>query len=976
MKQKFLLLLLAATIATTISAETNHQLFIRGSVRAKSTNIPLVGAEVAIVMPGAKDTIKLKARGMKSTGTRSSRNLKVTSDFGFGISKIEPGDYEFIISYPDYEPSHHFYNFSDVGRREFNRDLGTFYLEKARPIQNLDEFTVTASKVKFYNKGDTIVYNADAFNLAEGSMLNELIKQFPGVELKEGGQIYVNGRYVESLMLNGKDFFKGDNLVLLENLGAYTVKDVQVYEKQTDLSRFAGRQLEENEYVMDVNLKKEYIGGWMFNAEGGYGTEDRYLGRFFGMNFDAKRRFTLYANVNNLSDKRTPGENSSWRPEYNSNGLLRHIESGFDYNVETGDEGKSYVTGNLSFKQDRTNLSTVSNAVEFYPSGNLSSRSSSGSVNRDMTLKTSHKLNLEKKNYMLHVEPSFSYRHRKSRSLSRRLGLNIELPSDTVESIMDKVFDTGLTSIDRSNLINATFNEAFSKSNTIDFSTIASSTIKVPRTSDLLFIWLQYSHRDDRYDTGNNYMIGYGDPDISSLARKQQTHNRPNRNHSIIAELSYRCILNDNWTISLVADQRYDRNAKESSFYMAQAEADATGDFSLAHLDALHEVLDPVNSYQSVETSQRFQINPVVTFRKSGIYAQIDVPLAHMSRHLDYNRGGILYPVKDSRWILRKATAHFMFYRNDKGTGPVINLNARYVANQDLPTLTRMIDIIDTTNPLSTYLGNSDLSTAFNHTASVNFSASARNLYDFHATVSANVVNGQFIQRRLYDTTNGYTTYQWLNSPTVTYRLSENIGGSIFLGKKRNFETKVSLGLSQIKDAMMSGENSAVAELYVMNTNNYSPGLTFGYQFGKHRVSAFGEVNFRQSTSTRLGSYDINSREFKYGVNGTFHLPLNFGISTDFNIYQRRGYDSPQLNTTDLVWNLRLSKSLNKGRWLLAVDGFDLLHQLSNITYSVSSSGRVETYSNTLPRYILFHVQYKINIMPKKKELTANTIQF
>lgn len=61
-----------------------------------------------------------------------------------------------------------------------------------------------ASKVKFYNRGDTLVYNADAFNLAEGSMLDALIQQLPDVELKDNGNIYVNGKYVEELLLNGK----------------------------------------------------------------------------------------------------------------------------------------------------------------------------------------------------------------------------------------------------------------------------------------------------------------------------------------------------------------------------------------------------------------------------------------------------------------------------------------------------------------------------------------------------------------------------------------------------------------------------------------------------------------------------------------------------------------------------------------------------------------------------------------------------
>lgn len=50
-----------------------------------------------------------------------------------------------------------------------------------RAPRTLHEATVTATKVMMVMKGDTIVYNADAFELAEGSMLDQLISRLPGV---------------------------------------------------------------------------------------------------------------------------------------------------------------------------------------------------------------------------------------------------------------------------------------------------------------------------------------------------------------------------------------------------------------------------------------------------------------------------------------------------------------------------------------------------------------------------------------------------------------------------------------------------------------------------------------------------------------------------------------------------------------------------------------------------------------------------
>ncbi len=90
--------------------------------------------------------------------------------------------------------------------------------------RSLGEVVVKATKIRVAYRCDTVVYNADAFNLSEGAMLNELVRQLPGAELKPNGEIYVNGRKVDYLTLNGTDFFKGDNRKMLDNLPAFTVQ--------------------------------------------------------------------------------------------------------------------------------------------------------------------------------------------------------------------------------------------------------------------------------------------------------------------------------------------------------------------------------------------------------------------------------------------------------------------------------------------------------------------------------------------------------------------------------------------------------------------------------------------------------------------------------------------------------------------------------------------------------------------------------
>ena len=90
-----------------------------------------------------------------------------------------------------------------------------------------------------------------------------LIRQLPGAELSKDGRIYVNGKFVESLLLNGKDFFRGDNTVMFENLPTYMVNQVKVYDRLGENSRFLGQEVAgDKKYVMDVQLKKQYNIGW------------------------------------------------------------------------------------------------------------------------------------------------------------------------------------------------------------------------------------------------------------------------------------------------------------------------------------------------------------------------------------------------------------------------------------------------------------------------------------------------------------------------------------------------------------------------------------------------------------------------------------------------------------------------------------------------------------------------------------------
>ncbi len=290
----------------------------------------------------------------------------------------------------------------------------------------LNGVIVKATQIKFYHKGDTLVYNADAFNLAQGSMLDNLVKSMPVAELNENGEIKVNGRKVDALLLNGEDFFKGKNHVMLENLPAYMVKDLKVYERRNQFGMLTG-QAPQGEYVMDVNLKKQYSIGAVGNAEVGMGSENRYLARLFALRFTDASRISAYLNLNNLNDNRKPGETSSWTPDKMPQGLLSQKTGGIDYliapkrtmNKFGGNAELSYV--------DADNYSEITTET-YLDGGNTYSRRRSQNRNGNFSFTTSHKLELKQQDGVsgLELSPTLSYSRfdRRSSALSATFNAN------------------------------------------------------------------------------------------------------------------------------------------------------------------------------------------------------------------------------------------------------------------------------------------------------------------------------------------------------------------------------------------------------------------------------------------------------------------------------------------------------------------------------------------------------------------------
>ena len=84
-------------------------------------------------------------------------------------------------------------------------------------------------------------------------------------------------------------------------------------------------------------------------------------------------------------------------------------------------------------------------------------------------------------------------------------------------------------------------------------------------------------------------------------------------------------------------------------------------------------------------------------------------------------------------------------------------------------------------------------------------------------------------------------------------------------------------------------------------------------------------------------------------------------------MFARRGYQQNEMNTTDWVWNVQLTRSFFKGKLLAKLYAFDILHELSTTSYEVNAQGRTETWHNSIPRYVMLSLSWRFNMNPKKK---------
>ena len=887
---------------------------------------------------------------------------------------------------------------SKLRKTERYRELPTVYMRR-QPKRNeheLDEVVVKATKLKFYMDGDTLVYDADAFPMTEGSMLGDLMRKLPGVEV-DGGVITVNGKAIDAMLLNGKDFFNKDRELMLENMPSYMVKSFNAYERVPE--RVRGTKLENTvpkEFVMDVRLKKEYSVGWLANAEAGGGAtffdndngnkEGKFLGRLFGLRFTKQSRLMAFANANNLNDYRKPGDEGDWSKLNQSEGLTTWVKTGMNYRYEQDEslpkslKYEGSIDGTYS---DKNNANHTSSAT-FLDDGNTFGKSFYSKRSYDWEVNTVHELTYRQrevknlmKNIYLNICPKLYYLTWDNSTASASTTLAEDVASRLGKAWMDSIMTPNAGELLKRYAINRTMSSTKGIGHWLDASgnLFASAT---PAYNDYIYFDIYVMGRitnrgEDNYE---HYMLDYPRDNTQTTDYRNRFNPTKDKTQNLYVRPSIHFLLDQeaHHVISLHYTYGYSHIDNNNPLYLLNKLAgwEHPDSHPLGMLPSEEEVLtaiDRENSSRSVQTfhyqkpsisyNYGYYNRETSTSSRFGIWTEMDI--THEKQN--YQQG------MQIDTLMRRKTAlmagGLSFSQNSYKSK---NIYGYYRFNVSAPSMTSLLNIRNDRDPLNITLGNPNLKNMVNHNVVFDY----RNNFGktlFHSSVNGSLTTNAIAYGFIYDKETGVKTTKPQN---VNGNWMANADGGVDFpfDKDDRWRLKESVSYGYNHSVDLIGTNAEKeATRSTVGSHYITDNLSLHYRPNqKMEFGISGSLTYQNSTSNRESFQTLNVFTYHYGANAQLELPWGIQLSTDLTMYSRRGYSESSMNTNELVWNARLAKKLMHGNLTLMFDGFDLLGNLSNVRRTINAQGRTETFYNVIPSYGLFHVIYRLNKQPKKKE--------
>ena len=296
---------------STIQNAHAQRVSFEGEVR-DADNVPI---EFANVM--ALDTVKNSISAFAVTNREGMFKLMLTKD--------KP--YRLKISFVGFEP------FEVVFKAEDTSDSPL--LIKLKPQAQSVEGVEVVQELPVMISGDTVTYKTEAFTDETERKLGDVLEKLPGFEVDENGEIKVQGKKVNKVLVEGKEFFEGDSKLATQNLPANAIDKVQVLRNFNDVAPLRGLGNDE-QMALNIQLKEDKKNLVFGDITAGAGPEERYLGHANLFYYNPKTNVNLITGTNNIGQQTfTAGDFFRFR------GGLTNLSrrSGSSFNVSNDDIG-------------------------------------------------------------------------------------------------------------------------------------------------------------------------------------------------------------------------------------------------------------------------------------------------------------------------------------------------------------------------------------------------------------------------------------------------------------------------------------------------------------------------------------------------------------------------------------------------------------------------------------------------------------
>ena len=923
----------------------------------------------------------------------------------FKLPAVKAGDYIFRVTYIGFQT---YSRNITLSKQSKSVNLGTITLQEDSKM--LKETEVTAKLAQVEMKADTFIYNAEAFRMPEGAMLEELVKKLPGAEVDDDGNIKINGKSVSKIMVDGKEYFQNDTKMAMKNLPSKLIKKLKSYDKKSDYSRITGIEDGEEETVLDLSVKKGMKDGWVGNFDGAYGTEDRYSGRFNVNRFMDNKYLSVIGSRNNTND-------FGGRWGGGGNGITTSTMGGVTFAWENGkpeySAGLLKMGGNVRYNSSDSESESRTNNEMFLPSG---TSQFSNSKNRGTNWNQNFNANFRLEWFpdsMTNIlfRPNFSHSNGNNFSHSHNVTFN-QNPfaaglTDPVEEYQEWKDPDGI----RVNG-NERFNNGDSHNNNVNGELQVNRRLVVPGRNLTLNLEGSYSESDNH--SYSRSLVKYFQRDEEINADYQNTMS-PSKSYSYQGRISYtEPILKGTFVqLSYQAQYRFQDSDREMMVYDQLEKAlqekgltDVTAldlyngtykgmDFANYGIDLTQLQRDIENSQYATYKEFNQRIN--LMLRYNGKYENgqelnfnMGVNWEPQRTDMEYDKRGV--HIDTVRHIQNWAPRLFMRWKISNTS----QLRVRYRGNMSQPSMTNLIEVMDNSNPLYISTGNAGLKSSWDDRFNIDYNNYIPDKQmGWYINANANISRRNISNATIYDTESGVSYSRPMNIDGG-WNAGGWMGFNTALDKDKHFNinwnqsinysnsvgyisSDLDAGASQFITGTidMSGlfnymdENNLLKKSTTCSTN-LGENLRLNYRNDLIEVGVNGGMNYQHARNEMQQRGNRDTWFFNYGGNVVINTPWNMQFSSDISQQCRRGYDDATMNTNELIWNAQLSQTFLKSKnATISVQWYDILRQRSSISRNYSATNRSDTWTNAIHSYVMVRLIYRFNLMGNKEARAA-----